>query len=137
MCRLYFSPGETDALRLGVEFAALEQAMGGDGNGLALLGPDTQLVKGVTKSPLDLAALAVESGGPFMFHTRAASLGGVTDALCQPFKLGAKRPIVVAHNGHWSDWTTGSNLLLDRGKMQFVPLNVSDSLIGDYRDWET
>ncbi len=131
MCRLYFAPKAKNEERLATQFDLLEASMGGQGNGIALLGGEQpELIKGVQVTTGTLAKKAVEHAGPFMFHTRIASIGGVVDSLCQPFKIGLKKPAVVAHNGHWGWWEKGLELLLMRGKMQFVPLHLSDSLIG-------
>lgn len=130
MCRLFFDPTPqvTGAVLLEKQFTRLEEAFGGDGNGLALIGSDKPLIKGVKMRPSTLAGAAEEFAGPVMFHTRKASIGGVHDSLCQPFYI--PHNTIVAHNGHWGHFEQGLDLLLRARIMKYIPMHLSDSLVG-------
>lgn len=83
--------------------AGLELRDGGHGNGYAAFtgGKLTALVKGVDLE-IPVIAKAMESGAYdwFLFHTREASGGTVTDANCHPYHVTGKADIVAAANGN-------------------------------------
>lgn len=128
MCRLYFNPKPANRGLVGLtsQFEQLERVAGGHGNGVALLNQG-RVIKGLNKKSDDLAAAAIDDGGPMMFHTRLASIGTISDQLCQPFKVA---PLIVAHNGHWWGWNDALTAMLAARKLSYVPQHLSDSLVG-------
>lgn len=121
MCRLLFC---TNVKKLAqkvdiVDFLAqLEISCGGHGNGFYCYG--FGLKKGVNLTVEEIANVVENRSGPFMFHTRLASIGPVTNTLCQPFKI---KKGYVCHNGHWS------TDLVSYLQLKYPNGLVSDSLI--------
>lgn len=128
MCRILFDPtprGSGEQL-LNQQFTVLEKRLGGDGNGMALL-KSGKVIKGTKMDVGYLAEKAADQDEPILFHTRLASVGGKVSELCQPFAID---PMVICHNGHWVGWEWGLETLLRAGRLSFVPLHCSDSLVG-------
>lgn len=103
ICRLAFFPkGCADVFSFNDMVAILEdlqKSMGGDGNGIYFLGT-SQIQKSAKKSIKNLLKRGPWGDG-FIFHTRKATNGDVTDRNCHPFKLPLYKT-VIAHNGIWS-----------------------------------
>lgn len=102
MCRLFIS-NRAGLDRLGSQglenlFEILEASMGGHGNGVAYIKKERLYLKKGTKLTVRKAAkLAFESGVEwFIFHTRWASVGDISNSNCHPFQHGK---IVAAMNG--------------------------------------
>lgn len=78
----------------------LEDAMGGDGNGIWMptAEPDKQFIKSFNMSKLWQGMQE-----PFMFHTRRATGHNVTEENCHPFDY---KNAVLMHNGVASAYTT-------------------------------
>ncbi|ABO49393.1 glutamine amidotransferase, class-II [Desulforamulus reducens MI-1] len=102
MCRLFLS-NKAGLDRLGPQgvkdlFEILEVSMGGHGNGVAYIkNGKLYLRKGTRLTVKKVAELAFEQGIEwFIFHTRWASVGSVSNRNCHPFRHGR---IVAAMNG--------------------------------------
>lgn len=102
MCRLFLS-NRAGLDRLdpqGVEsiFEMLEESLGGHGNGVAYVkNGKLYFKKGIRLTVKRAAKLAFESGVEwFLFHTRWASVGDISNSNCHPFQHGR---IVAAMNG--------------------------------------
>jgi hypothetical protein len=84
-------------------FVHLEQALGGDGNGIGLLYDSGQVKvrKGISFQATHAAGemrFAAHCGASWvLFHTRVATTARVTAHSCHPFQRGH---LVLAHNGH-------------------------------------
>lgn len=128
MCRLLYvkEPRQYGPEELEEKFLFLREALGGEGDGVSVLRTG-EVLKGIDKTPKELADFALAQDGPIFFHTRRATLGEVVDPLCQPFYI---HPITVMHNGHWKNWDWTLQMLLSSGRMRYIPTHLSDSLVG-------
>ena len=95
MCRLAYIPAGTRPAWLLAYLHQLEDSLGGDGNGVAV---GDACRKGRRVSLEAVLRFMEKHPGAALFHTRAASSGGISDALCHPFWTGRGW---LAHNGHW------------------------------------
>ena len=117
MCRLaYLNNRAIEALdteEIAKFFRLLELSQGGHGNGVGgVVDGKFIVVKGVGKSVEELARIVkdVQWDNGVIFHTRLASTGTVSDELCHPF-VSLDGAILLAHNGHFSDYSTMLRLL--------------------------
>ena len=117
MCRLaYLNNRAIEALdteEIAEFFKVLELSQGGHGNGIGgVVDGEFVVVKGVKKSAEELARIVKDTpwDNGVIFHTRLASTGTVSDELCHPF-VSLDGAILLAHNGHFSDYSTMLRLL--------------------------
>lgn len=83
--------------------ADLELRDGGHGNGYATFTDGTlkNLKKGVDLQVSEIArVMETEEYDWFLFHTREASAGSITDGNCHPYHIEGKAEIVAAVNGN-------------------------------------
>lgn len=114
MCRLFLS-NRAGLDRLGPQgvnslFEILEASMGGHGNGVAYIKDGgLYLRKGTDLTVKKAAKLASKQGVEwFIFHTRWASVGDISNENCHPFQCGR---IVAAMNGTEIGLTALSNAM--------------------------
>lgn len=102
MCRLAYVPKNSiNESFLRLLFSFLEKANGGDGNGIGgfVNGQPFIWKSSDTKQMNALLEVAMSTNwdNGFIFHTRSASIGGISDTNCHPYVYDNT---ITAHNGH-------------------------------------
>lgn len=112
MCRVFMCDKaallELDRSVLESWFQALEDSLGGHGNGYAVLTESGTVVieKGLNLTTSDAVdhMLSISNGTWYLFHTRLTSCMSTKDQFCHPFQM---NDLTLIHNGHtqrWADW---------------------------------
>jgi predicted glutamine amidotransferase len=100
MCMLTYLPA---TVQPNIDALATGSALNDDGHGFAIVTADRLLVRRGMDAERMLATFArlraKHPDGPALFHSRFATHGGITKANIHPFRVGADRLTVLAHNG--------------------------------------
>lgn len=113
MCRIALTNSKS-LQNIAIILRKLEKSNGGDGNGIALLNHEGQLLffrKGYEYSIKNIIrdiSRYLDDYSLLLFHTRLASSGGICDELCHPF---AGERFILVHNGHFTSVENISKML--------------------------
>jgi len=119
MCGIVGYVGENKDIRRGLEALKRLEYRGYDSAGVAVYNPKTKdivAMKAVGKieNLADKLADTKIEGSPYIFYTRWATHGGVTEANCHPH-AGCKNNIWVAHNGIIENYRPLKEKLIQEG----------------------
>jgi len=119
MCGIVGYVGENKDIRRGLEALKRLEYRGYDSAGMAVYNPKTKDIVvmkavGKIKNLEDKLADTKIEGSPYIFYTRWATHGGVTEANCHPH-TGCKNNIWVAHNGIIENYRPLKEKLIQEG----------------------